>query len=195
MRARTFLSLAIAAALTLCACSRQTSSGATDITGAMPRLAFSMIRANDGAAVSESDYRGKVVALYFGYTHCPDECPTTLANLAAALKALGPRANDVRVLFVTVDPNRDTLPILKAYVGTFAPQIDGLRGTDDQIARLTRRYRAVYRVTPASPGHAYDVVHTNTVYIFGPSGRARLATMKTDNAAALATDIQHLMAG
>jgi protein SCO1/2 len=151
-----------------------------------------MTRANDGKPVTANDYRGKVVALYFGYTHCPDECPTTLANLAAVLKRLGPDANNVRVLFVSVDPSRDTLPILKAYVSTFAPQIDGLRGTPDQIARLTRRYRVVYRVTPASPGHAYDVVHSNTVYIFDPSGRARLVSLRTDDASALANDFERL---
>jgi protein SCO1/2 len=192
MRTRHFLFIAIAAAM-LAACSRQTPSGATDITGAMPRLEFSMTRANDGRPVSANDYRGKVVALYFGYTHCPDECPTTLANLAAVLKQLGPRANDLRVLFVSVDPNRDTLPILKAYVSTFAPQIDGLRGTDDQITRLARRYRVVYRVTPASPGHPYEVDHSNTVYVFDPSGRARLVALQTDNAATLAKDIEHLL--
>jgi protein SCO1/2 len=192
MRTRHFLFIAIAAAM-LAACSRHTPSGATNITGAMPRLEFSMTRANDGRPVSANDYRGKVVALYFGYTHCPDECPTTLANLAAVLKALGSRANGVRVLFVSVDPNRDTLPILKAYVSTFAPQIDGLRGTDDQITRLARRYRVVYRVTPASPGHAYEVDHSNTVYIFDPSGRARLVALQTDNAKALAADIENLL--
>lgn len=192
MRPCTFLSLVVAA-LALCGCSRQTPSGATDITGAMPRLEFSMTRANDRAAVTANDFRGKVVALYFGYTHCPDECPTTLANLAAVLNQLGPRANDVRVLFVTVDPNRDTLPILKAYVNTFAPQIDGLRGTPDQITRLARRYRVVYRVTPTLPGHAYEVVHSNTVYIFDPSGHARLVALRSDDAAPLAADFEKLM--
>ena len=195
MGIRTLHIVVAAALLMLCACSRQTPSGATDITGAMPRLAFSMTRANDGAAVTANDYRGKLVALYFGYTHCPDECPTTLANLAAVLKALGPRASDVRVLFVTVDPDRDMLPILKAYVSTFAPQIDGLRGSDNQIARLARRYRVVYRVTPAWTGHPYDVVHSNTVYIFDASGRARLAILRTDDTMALTKEIGRLLSG
>ncbi|HEY4113029.1 MAG TPA: SCO family protein [Rhizomicrobium sp.] len=180
-------------AIMLAACSQQTPSGATDITGAMPRLQFSMTRANDGRPVTANDYRGKVVALYFGYTHCPDQCPTTLANLAAVLKRLGSQAKGVRVLFVSVDPNRDSLPMLKAYVSTFAPQIDGLRGTPDQIARLTRRYRVVYRVTPASPGHPYEVNHSSTVYIFDPSGRARLVALQTDNTKAIATDFANLM--
>jgi protein SCO1 len=108
------------------------------------------------------------------------------------LKALGPRANDVRVLFVTVDPTRDTPPILKAYVNTFAPQIDGLRGTDDQIAALARRYRVLYRVTPASQGKNTEVMHSASTFFFDPSGRARLVTTRTDDTKALAADIKRL---
>ena len=84
--------------------------------------------------MTAADYRGRVVILYFGYTNCPDICPTTLANLADMLGQLGPDADKVRVLFVTVDPNRDTLPVMKKYVAAFAPQIDGLRGSDNALA-------------------------------------------------------------
>ncbi len=137
-------------ALTFTACGRgETRAGVTDISGVMPDLSFAMTRANDSAPVTAQSYHGKAVVLYFGYTHCPDECPETLANLALVMKALGPRAKDVRVLFVTVDPVRDTLPVLKTYVNAFAPQIDGLRGTDNAIARLAQRYRVLYSVTPA----------------------------------------------
>ena len=132
------------------------------------------------------------MALYFGYTHCPDECPTTLANLSSALEMLGPRASNVRVLFVSVDPVRDALPILKAYVNTFAPEIDGLRGTNNQIASLARRYRVLYRVTPRSNGQSAEVVHSSAVFFFDPSGRARLVMMSTANAKALAADIERL---
>ncbi len=151
-----------------------------------------MTRANDGAAVTADSYRGKAVVLYFGYTHCPDECPTTLANLAKALHELGPRANDVRVLFVSVDPQRDTLPILKAYVSTFASQIDGLRGTDDQIAALARRYRVLYSVTPASAGQDSQVMHSDSTFFFDPSGHARLVATSTGNAKAITGDIKRL---
>ncbi|MGZ6007554.1 MAG: SCO family protein, partial [Rhizomicrobium sp.] len=90
----------------LAACGRSgTNWHATDITGALPALDFSLRRASDGTPVHASDYRGKIVVLYFGYTHCPDICPATLANLADAIQKLGSRANEVRVLFVTVDPN------------------------------------------------------------------------------------------
>ena len=130
--ARAFALLALA--LLLASCSPPRGS-VTDITGVMPALEFAMTRANDGKAVRAADYRGKIVILYFGYTHCPDECPTTLANLAGVLTSLGAKARDVRVLFVSVDPDRDTLPALKSYVNVFAPEIDGLRGSAD-MARI-----------------------------------------------------------
>jgi protein SCO1/2 len=183
---------ALAVCLAASACGRATEADTTDISGVMPPLAFSMVRANDGAPVNAASYRGKIVLLYFGYTHCPDECPTTLANLAAALKHLGPAANDVRVLFVTVDPTRDTLPVLKKYVNAFAPQIDGLRGNDNAIARLARRYRVLYAVTPAKPGRAYGVTHSDSLFMFDNSGQARLVTMSTQDTAALAAEIRSL---
>ena len=88
-----------------------------DMTGALPKLAFTMTRASDGKTVTAADYKGKIVLLYFGYTFCPDVCPTTLLNITTMLKKMGKKADDVRVLFVTVDPNRDTLPVLKQYTG------------------------------------------------------------------------------
>src|ERR1051325_9008808 len=174
------------AVMALAACGRgEVRPGTSDITGAMPDLSFHMTRANDGAAVSAEDYRGKVVLLYFGYTHCPDACPTTLANLATVLQKLGPRAKDVRVLFVTVDPARDTLPLLKAYVASFAPEIDGLRGTDDEIASLARRYLVLYRVTPASAGQDVQVMHAGSTFFFDRDGRARLVTTGTEDSKAI----------
>ena len=184
-----FLALCLGAA----ACSpRASEGGATDITGVMPPLSFSMVRANDGAPVDAAAYRGKTVLLYFGYTHCPDECPTTLTDLGAALKRLGPEADKVRVLFVTVDPARDSVAVLRKYVHAFAPQIDGLRGSDNAVAALARRYRVLYAVTSAAPGRAYDVTHSDSLFMFDGSGRARLVTMSTDNSAALAAEIRSL---
>ncbi|MGH7116600.1 MAG: SCO family protein [Stellaceae bacterium] len=145
-----------------------------DISGSLPPLTFTMTRAGDGKQVTEADYRGRVVLLYFGYTFCPDVCPETLSNLAEVLTRIGPDARDVRVLFVTVDPNRDTPPVLAAYVKNFAPQIEGLRGTADQLAALARRYRVVYSVSPATGGHPYEVTHSSAIYVFDGSGAARL---------------------
>ncbi|HWA31002.1 MAG TPA: SCO family protein [Rhizomicrobium sp.] len=184
--------LAVLAFFVLAACGRgDIRPGATDITGVMPDLKFAMTRANDGAWVTENSYRGKVTALYFGYTHCPDVCPTTLSNFAEVMKDLGPRAKDVRVLFVSVDPARDTLPILKSYVTAFAPQIDGLRGNPNAIARLARRYRVLYSVTQTPGGEV--VTHSGSVFIFDKSGHAREVLTDTSDTRDVAADIKNLL--
>jgi protein SCO1/2 len=159
----------------------------------MPRLEFEMERAQDRRPVSADAYRGKVVLLYFGYTHCPDICPATLANLSDALQRLKDRAPDVRVLFVTVDPDRDSEKVLGEYVRAFAPEIDGLRGSKDALASLARRYRVAYSVTPASSGNTYSVMHSQAVFFFDRDGRARLVTTSTDNTSEIADDIRHLL--
>jgi protein SCO1 len=158
----------------LAACGSGKPWHALDVSGSSPPLALTMTRASDGREVTAADYRRQVVMLYFGYTFCPDICPTTLANVAAILDQLGHRAKHVRVLFVTVDPDRDTAPVLTAYVKNFAPQIDGLRGTPDQLAALARRYRIAYSVTPESGDHPYEVTHSSAIYVFDASGAARL---------------------
>jgi protein SCO1 len=145
-----------------------------DISGSSPQLAFTMTRASDGKQVTQADYRGQVVMLYFGYTSCPDICPTTLSNVADIFRRLGPDARDIRFLFVTVDPNRDTLPVLAEYVKSFGPQFVGLRGTPDEIAALTRRYRVVASVLAATKDHPYEVTHSSAIYVFDGSGAARL---------------------
>jgi len=186
--------VAFSFAVLLTACGRSgTPWHATNITGAMPALEFTLSRATDGAPVRGTDYRGKVVVLYFGYTHCPDICPATLANFAAALQKLGQRANDVRILFVTVDPDRDTGPILADYARAFAPEVEGLRGTDDQLTDVTRRYRVIYNVTPQSPEHSYEVMHSAAAFFFDRTGRARLVTTNTDDVAGLTSDLKQLL--
>ncbi|MBU6298588.1 MAG: SCO family protein [Alphaproteobacteria bacterium] len=182
----------LAVALTSCSQSKKPWYG-SDITGVMPKLSFAMVRANDDRQVTANDYLDRIVLLYFGYTNCPDICPTTLANLSDMLQKLGPEANKVRVLFVTVDPNRDTLPVLKKYVAAFAPQMDGLRGTPNAIAALARRYRVAYSVTPAGPRHPYTVTHSSAVFLFDTAGRARLVTLSTDDSNGLANDVRRLL--
>jgi protein SCO1/2 len=146
----------------------------TEMSGTLPPLGFAMTRAADGKTVTGADFKGKVVLLYFGYTFCPDVCPATLMNITAMLKHLGKRAGDVRVLFVTVDPNRDTLSVLKQYTQAFAPQIVGLRGTPDQLATLAKRYRVAYSVTPPRDGNDYEVTHGSAVYVFNRQGDIKL---------------------
>jgi protein SCO1 len=140
----------------------------------LPPLAFTMTRASDDKTVTAADYRGKVIMLYFGYTFCPDICPTTLLNISTILKSLGKEANHIRVLFVTVDPHRDTMPVLKRYTEAFAPQVVGLRGTSQQIAALARRYHASYSVSSTHDGKPYEVTHSAAIYVFDTRGNNKL---------------------
>jgi protein SCO1 len=134
----------------LAGCGDSAKWHAIDVSGSLPSLSFAMTRVEDGKTVTAADYLGKIVLLFFGYTNCPDECPTTLANIAHIFSRLGPSAQQVRMLFVTVDPNRDTAPVLAAYVRNFAPEIVGLRGTADELAGLAPsiRSRRRARTTP-----------------------------------------------
>jgi len=166
---------------------------ATDISGASPRLSFTMTRADDGATVTAGDYRGKITILYFGYTHCPDVCPTTLANLTEALRLLGKDRSQVRVLFVSVDPERDTLAALKDYANAFAPEVDALSGSPNELARLARSYRVAYEVQHDASGKVRDVMHSDAVFFFDASGRARLVALDLSDSAKIAEDVRKLL--
>ena len=178
---------ALAFAMALASCSRAPAFHMTDISGGSPALDFHFQRASDGAAVTGTAWRGKVVALYFGYTHCPDICPATLANLTDVAKRAGP---DFQILFITVDPDRDTRAVMNEYAHAFTPQLEGLYGTPNQLADAARRYRVAYSVTP---GANYDVMHSNAVFFFGRDGKARLVTTATDDVAGLTEDVKKLL--
>jgi len=180
----------IAVLLLLAGCSPKKPWHATDISGSMPDLQFHMQRASDGADVTEENYRGRAVLLYFGYTHCPDVCPTTLANISDVLKQLGRESEKVRVLFVSVDPNRDTLDILKPYARSFGPETDGLRGNANELAALARRYRVGYSVRTKPD---YAVMHTSAVFFFDDKGRAKLVATDTTDTAGLADDLKRIV--
>lgn len=145
-----------------------------DVTGTSPALRFDLAEAPSGRTVTGRDFRGELAMLYFGYTSCPDVCPLTLQNAATALARAGRSAVGTRFLFVTVDPGRDTLPVLAQYAALFGPRFVGLRGTPDQLARLARRFRIAYSVTPATATEPEQVAHTSIVYVFDRSGAARL---------------------
>jgi len=177
--------MALILALFLAGCSKP-SWHMTDISGGMPKLDFQLTA--NGQPVTAQDFRGKVVALYFGYTHCPDVCPATLANLADTLGKVG--SPDVRVLFVTVDPERDTDAVMADYAKAFSPQVVGLRGSPNALANLARTYRVAYEVKQGPP---YEVIHSNAVFFFDKDGRARLVTTDTSDTAAMAEDVKRLL--
>lgn len=158
----------------LAGCASHSPWHGANVTGSLPDLQFDLVRASDDKRVSANDYRGKVVLLYFGYTYCPDACPTTLSNLGLVLHRLGRKASGARVLFVSVDPHRDTIPVLRQYAQAFGQQVDALRGDENAVAALARRYRIAYSVSPAAPGHEYQVTHSSAIYVFDQAGAARL---------------------
>lgn len=168
--------LPLAGTLLLAGCHRDTLPfKLTDIGGHMPDLQFQLTD-DDGRPASAADFRGKVVLLYFGYTHCPDVCPLTLAHLYAALQKLGKPADDVRILFVSVDPARDTPAVLHAYVNAFDKHhgIVGLTGSASAIEALSKRYRSGFTREPAGNGGNYEVTHSSAIYVFDREGRARV---------------------
>ncbi|MHB1174406.1 MAG: SCO family protein [Sulfuriferula sp.] len=177
----------------LTACQQQEPWALDNITGLMPKLEFNLTNDN-GQAVTADAYHGKLVLLYFGYTNCPDVCPTTLATLAQAVRGLGADADKVRVLFVSVDPARDTAPVLKSYTGAFGPQFVGLSGNEKALDALTRRYRVVYSLDKPDAEGNYAVNHSSGVFIFDGSGNARLLGSSTSKAPEITQDLRQLLA-
>lgn len=187
-------------AAVLLACAALAACGASpapyallNIKGLVPRLDFHLTD-QDQRAVTAQDYRGHLVLLYFGYTQCPDACPTMLSELSQALRALGPQGREARVLFVTVDPQRDSAAKLKSYVGFFGPQFVGLRGDDAALSALTRRYRVAYHLEPPDRNGNYVVDHSSAVFIFDRDGRARLLAREGDSLQAITGDLKRLSA-
>ncbi len=158
----------------------------------MPPLKFTLVD-DTGEPVTAANFAGKVVLLYFGYTHCPDVCPTTLADLAQSLQRLGSSANRVRVLFVSVDPKRDTPSVLKNYASAFAPQVVGLTGDEDELQAITKRYRVAYRLGKPDAQGNYVVYHSSAVFIFDALGRVRLLAGYADGSRAIAHDLKQLL--
>lgn len=132
------------------------------------------LTAHTGQRVHLSAFRGKLVLLFFGYTFCPDVCPVTLAKVAQALKRLGPKARQVQVLFISVDPDRDTLERLAAYVTSFDPTFIGMTGTPEEIASVAARYGIFFKKEEGTKATGYLVAHTAIVTVIDPQGDVRL---------------------
>lgn len=168
-----------------------------DITGYVPNLSFDMTDATTGKQITQADFKGKYVLLSFGYTFCPDVCPLTLERVGGVFDKLGKDADKFRLLFVTVDPHRDSLKVLKEYTAAFSPLFVGLRGDDNAVARLARRYRIAYSVTQATKDHPYEVTHSSAIYVFGPDGSPKLllgSLSATDpDISGTAEDLEHLL--
>jgi protein SCO1 len=180
-----------AAALTACV-GNDPHYALKSIRGLVSPLEFQMTD-QDGQPVTAADYRHDLVLMYFGYTRCPDQCPTTLTTLANALHTLGPQASRVRVLFVTVDPGRDTAGVLKRYVNNFGPDFVGLRPDQDELTALSKRYRITYHYEKPDKYGNYEVDHSSAVFIFDGSGRARLLALADNTSQQVASDLHRLL--
>jgi protein SCO1/2 len=182
--------LTIALMLLLNGCDTEKKWQLHDITGHLPDLRFSM-RSDAGQPVTDKTYRGYLVMLFFGFTSCQAECPSTLFRLAKIVQSLGDNAKRARILFVTLDPGRDTPQVLHRYVTAFAAgHAIGLTGSESEIAALAKRYRAAFR-----PGksESNDITHSAAVYVFDPQGHARLLVTPDDAIATAANELRHLL--
>lgn len=163
--------LVMAMLMLVSCCAKKEAFLATDITGSELGGELNLPDFN-GKIRHLADFRGKVVVLFFGYTHCPDICPTTLSEMADTMKHLGKRAKEVQVIFVTVDPKRDTPELLAQYVPAFHPQFLALRGTEAQTQELASKFKIFYQKHGEGPNYAID--HSSGTFIFDKEGRLRL---------------------
>lgn len=164
-----------------------------DITGAGYARELSLTD-HTGKRRTLADFRGKVVVVFFGYLHCPDICPTTLAHLKSVIEQLGDDGKRVQVLFVTVDPQRDTPQLLAQYVPAFHADFLGLYGDMKQTARVAKEFKVFYQKVPGSRPDNYSVDHTAGIYVFDPKGRVRLL-VKQGHVDTFATEIRILLSG
>ena len=165
---------------------------AIDLTGADYARDLQLTDHN-GQPRSLKDFRGKVVVLFFGYTQCPDVCPTTLAEVAEAKKLLGPAGDKIQGLFVSLDPERDTPEVLKAYMGNFDPSFLALRGTPDQLSAIAKEFKIYYKKVEGKTPTSYTIDHSAASYVYDTKGQLRLYTRYGTGPQALAADLQLLL--
>lgn len=189
------MALTAASSLSLMACDGPVGAGSSfkgiDVTGADYARGFTLTDFH-GQARSLADFRGKVVMLYFGFVQCPDVCPTALTRAAAVMQQLGPLATDVQVIFITVDPERDTPDLLRDYMASFDPSFLALTGGADQIKAAADEFRVYYKKVPT--GSSYTMDHTALSYLFDRQGRIRVVLRHEQTADDYTADIRQLLA-
>lgn len=186
--------LALCLALLVAGCSEPPRFQSTDISGVDWGKDFSLTD-HHGQLRHLADFRGKAVVLFFGYTQCPDVCPTTLAAMRAAMNRLGQDADRVQVLFVSLDPARDTPQLLAEYVPSFHPSFIGLRGDEASIAALARDFKVFYSKQPGTTPGSYSIDHSTGSYVFDPQGRLRLMVRHGELPENVAADLKLLLDG
>jgi len=188
--------LACALILSLGACDKaggkRESFQNTDVTGLGYAKGFSLTDQN-GKQRTLADFKGKVVIVFFGYTQCPDVCPTTMAELSAVMQKLGPQANDVQVLFITLDPERDTQQLLAEYVPAFDKRFLGLRGTPEQTAATAKEFKLFYAKVPGADPKSYTIDHMAGSYVFDREGRVRVFIRSGQGTDTIVHDLKQLL--
>ncbi len=180
--------------ISLVACGPKQSFKNVDVTGSSAFGKDFSLLDPDGKMRTLADFKGKAVVIFFGYTQCPDVCPTTLTEMEQAMVLLGPDADKVQVLFVTVDPDRDTAEILKQYVPAFDPRFLGLRPADSAaLEKVTRDFKIYYKKVPGSSPGSYTIDHTAGSYVFDPEGHLRLYIKHAQGPETLAQDLKELL--
>jgi protein SCO1 len=164
----------------------------TDITGADFAKTLSLTDHN-GKKRSMGDFTGKAVVLFFGFTHCPDVCPTTMADLKQTMKLLGKKSDEVQVLFVTVDPERDTQEVLAKFVPSFDERFIGLRGSLQETAETLGNFKIFYSKVPGKDPNDYSIDHSAGMYVFDKTGKVRLYMGYGEKPAEMASDIAKLL--
>jgi protein SCO1 len=192
LRRTALLSLAGTAALLAGCAESKPQFKAVDITGADYARDFALPDV-DGKPRSIKDFAGKAVVVFFGYTQCPDACPTTLTEIAQAKKLLGPDGDKVQGVLITVDPERDTPEVLKAYVGNFGADFVALRGTPEQTAAIAKDFKVFYKKTEGKQPGSYFMDHSAASYIYDPQGKLRLYSRYGTGPQALADDLRLLL--
>jgi protein SCO1/2 len=191
---RHLLALAVGAAAGLLVAFDRPGSTASfrsiDLTGADWGRDFRLLDA-EGRSVQLADFKGRCVMLFFGFTQCPDVCPTSLAPAADVMQKLGPRAARLQVIFITVDPERDSPAVLREYPRAFHPGFIGLHADLATTEATAKAFKVFYRKVPT--GSSYTMDHTATSYVFDPAGRLRLAVRHEQDAASVAADITRLL--
>jgi len=180
--------------LALIACSPKPSFKNVDITGSKAFGNDFSLLDPDGKVRTLSDFKGKAVVIFFGYTQCPDVCPTTLTEMQQVMTLLGPQADKVQVLFITVDPDRDTAAILKQYVPAFDKRFLGLRPADQAaLEKVAKDFMIYYKQVPGTSAGSYTIDHTAGSYAFDPEGRLRLYIKHAQGPEILAQDLKELL--
>ena len=201
---RAALALAAAATLFAAGCDRKDAAGpqgaaapatfnGIDITGAEYARTLNLPDA-DGKPRTLAEFKGRAVVVFFGYTQCPDVCPTALAELAQAKKALGADGARVQGLFVTVDPERDTAQVAKDYVASFDPSFVALRGSADDTKAAAKEFKVFFAKVPGKTATSYTVDHTAGLYVIDPAGKVRLFVRNGGGVEALTADLRAILA-